>query len=189
MAAEKLKKTFRSNVKTKSGPFGNIVNLSDNLFSKREFSLLHKNLNFCPRPNEYNSQNLNKDLVKFYRNVKLKAHFGWTENNTNEPIFKSNSNYLPDKLPRCVETFIKAVNYVIKSPNTQNLLRDNLTKSEREARLSLQIRNYITITKADKEGAVVMLDIKDYVDQVNRQLNDTNNYDLCSIQQSYILKK
>ena len=34
-----------------------------------------------------------------------------------------------------------------------------------------------------------MLDIKDYIDQVNRQLNDTNNYELCSIQQSYRLKK
>ena len=65
MAAEKLKKTFRSNVKTKSGPFGNIVNLFDNLFLKSQFSLLHKILNFCPRTNEYNKQNINKDLVKF----------------------------------------------------------------------------------------------------------------------------
>ena len=65
MAAEKLKKTFRLNVKTKSGPFGNIVNLFDNLFLKSQFSLLHKILNFCPRPNEYNKQNINKDLVKF----------------------------------------------------------------------------------------------------------------------------
>ena len=137
MAAEKLKKTFRSNVKTKLGPFGNIINFSDNLFSKGEFSLLHKILNFCPRPNEYNTQNINNDLVKFYRDVKLKVHFGSTENNANEPIFKSNSNCLPDKLPRCVEAFIKAVNYEIKSPKTQNPLRDNLTKSEREAPLSL----------------------------------------------------
>ena len=39
-------------------------------------------------------------------------------------------------------------------------------------------RNDIIITKADKGGAVVILDIKDYIDETNRQLNDTNNYEL-----------
>ena len=58
----RLKKTLRPNVKTKLGPFGNVVNLSDNLFSKSEFSLLNENLNVCSRPSKYNKQNLNKDL-------------------------------------------------------------------------------------------------------------------------------
>ena len=71
---------LRSNVKNKLDPFGNVVNLSDNLFSKSKFSLLYKSLNFCPRPNKYNKENLNKDLSKFYRNIKLRAHFGSTEN-------------------------------------------------------------------------------------------------------------
>ena len=55
-----------SNVKTKLDHFGNIVNLSDNLFSKIEFSLLNEHRNFCPRSNKFNKQNLNKDLLKFY---------------------------------------------------------------------------------------------------------------------------
>ena len=42
----KLRKTFRSNVKTKLDPFGNVVNLSDNLFPKSKFSLLNKFLKF-----------------------------------------------------------------------------------------------------------------------------------------------
>ena len=29
---------------------------------------------------------------------------------------------------------------------------------------------------ADTGGAVVILDIKDYINKVNRQLSDTNNY-------------
>ena len=33
------------------------------------------------------------------------------------------------------------------------------------------------ITKADKGGAVVILDIKGSIDEANRQLNDTNNYE------------
>ena len=173
----KLKKTLRSNVKTKLDPFGNAVNLSDKIFSKREFSLLNKNLNFCPRSNKYNKQNLNKDLLKFYRNIKVRAHFGSTENNSNKPRFKSNSNRLPDKLPSCAKTFITAINHDIKSSKTKKLPRDNLTKSEREALLNLQKRNDIItdiITKADKRGAVVILNIKDYIDEANTQLNDTN---------------
>ena len=38
-------------------------------------------------------------------------------------------------------------------------------------------RNDIIITRADKGGAVVILGIKDYIDEANRQLNDTNNYE------------
>ena len=41
----------------------------------------NKNLTFCSRPNKYNKQNFNKDLLKFYRNMKLRAHFRSTENN------------------------------------------------------------------------------------------------------------
>ena len=33
------------------------------------------------------------------------------------------------------------------------------------------------ITKADKGGAVVILDIKDYIDEANGQLNENNNYE------------
>ena len=45
----KLKKTLRSNVKTKLDPFGNVANLFDKLFSKSEFYLLNKNHNFFSR--------------------------------------------------------------------------------------------------------------------------------------------
>ena len=83
---------------------------------------------------------------------------------------------MSDKLPSCVETSITAINHDIKSSKTKKLPRDNLAKSEREALLNLQKRNDIIITKADKGGAVVILDIKDYIDEANRQLNDTNNY-------------
>ena len=103
------------------------------------------------------------------------AHFGSTENNSNE---SSNSNWLPDKLPSCVETFITAINHDIKSSKTKNFPCDNLTKSEREALLNIQKRNDIIITKADKGGAVVILDIKDYIDEANKQLNDTNNNEI-----------
>ena len=85
----KLTKTLRSNVKTKLDTFGNVVNLFDILFSKSEFCLLNENLNFCPRPNKDNKQNLNKGLLKFYRNIKLRSRFGSIENNSNNLDLKA----------------------------------------------------------------------------------------------------
>ena len=65
-----------------------------------------------------------------------------------------------------METFITAINHELKSSKTKQLSRDNLTKCERET----------IITVADKGGAVVILDIKDYIDEANRYFNDTNSY-------------
>ena len=52
---------------------------------------------------------------------------------------------------------------------------NNLTKSERTSMKELSERVDITITKADKGGAVVIVDVKDYIKQAERQLNNTKN--------------
>ena len=101
---------------------------------------------------------------------------GSIENNSDESRFKINSNWLLDKLPSCVEIFITAINHGIKSSKTKKLPRDNLKKCGSEALLNLQKRNDIIITKAHKGGVVIILDIKDYIGEANRQLNDTKNY-------------
>ena len=76
-----------------------------------------------------------------------------------------------------LKTFTTATNHDIKSSKTKKLPRDSLTKPEREALLNLQKRNEIIITKAELVGVVVILDIKDYINEANRQLNDTSNYE------------
>ena len=53
---------------------------------------------------------------------------------------------------------------------------NNLTKSERTSMKELSEREDIIITKADKDGAVVIADVKDYMKEVERQLNNTENY-------------
>ena len=52
---------------------------------------------------------------------------------------------------------------------------NNLTKSERTSMKELSERVDIIITKADKGGAVVIVDVKDYIKQAERQLNNTKN--------------
>ena len=59
---------------------------------------------------------------------------------------------------------------------TQRELSNNLTKSQRTSMKELSEREDIIITKADKGGAVVIADVKDYLKEVERQLNNTENY-------------
>ena len=51
------------------------------------------------------------------------------------------------------------------------------TKRNLKKKHFLICKNDTIITKADKGAAVVILDIKDYIDEANRQLSDTNNYE------------
>ena len=54
--------------------------------------------------------------------------------------------------------------------------QNNLSKEERDALSELKRRDDLIITKADKGGAVVIMDVKDYISEANRQLEDTTFY-------------
>ena len=56
----------------------------------------------------------------------------------------------------------------------------DLPKSEREALESLQRKDDI-ITNSNKGGAVVIMDVEDYIKEANRQLSATNNYQKLNI--------
>ena len=54
--------------------------------------------------------------------------------------------------------------------------KSNLSKLEQTAIKQLQERDDIVITKADKGGATVIMDVNDYIKEAERQLNDTEYY-------------
>ena len=53
---------------------------------------------------------------------------------------------------------------------------NNLTKNERTSMKELSEREDIIITKSDKDNAVVIVYIKDYIKEAERQLSNTENY-------------
>ena len=55
-------------------------------------------------------------------------------------------------------------------------IRSNLSKDGKVALKDLSKRHDIIITNADKGGAVVIMDINDYIREAKRQLNDPRNY-------------
>ena len=53
---------------------------------------------------------------------------------------------------------------------------NNLTKNERTSMEELSEQEDIVITKAGKGGAAVIVDVRDYIKEAERQLNNTENY-------------
>ena len=60
--------------------------------------------------------------------------------------------------------------------NSKNKYYNNLTKGKRKTLKELADRNDIIVTKADKGGAVVIIDAEVYVKEVAHQLNNKDAY-------------
>ena len=76
-----------------------------------------------------------------------------------------------------IETFIKAINNDIDTV-IKKLKRSKYSKLfEREQKAPEELKKTvdIIITNADKEGSVVILDVKDYVKECERQPNNTEH--------------
>ena len=147
--------------------------------------MFNKNLNFCPTPGHYNKNILKKDLESFNRKIKLKAFFcnknvqkQETELANKELIIKSKTNWEPKKNHYTVETFIEAVNknIVERFSDTKKLTKNNLTDTDKNAIAYFSKRNDLVLTKADKDGATVIQDVKDYIAKANEQLQDNSFY-------------
>ena len=154
--------------------------MTNKCFTREEFKLLNKNLNFCPRPSYFNKQKLNSDLLQFYRRIKLKSFFGNKPRinieNQNQFKTKRKSNWIPSKCHHTVDTFIAAINKELQETNIKKPPTDNLSSKERKALNELKVRDDIIITNADKGGAVVILDSNDYLKEAERQLSDQQSY-------------
>lgn len=164
-----------------------MINLSKSSFSIHEYNLLSKNLNFCPNPGKFQRNNLHKDIEQFTRQIKIKAHFNNTNNkaitkpneNTEQIFYKKRRNptWEPKKNHHTVETFCeKVTKEIVESPPKATKTKQNLKQQEKEALTNLMSRDDIIITNADKGGAVVIQDVSSYIEEANRQLNNTTNY-------------
>ena len=58
----------------------------------------------------------------------------------------------------------------------KKLPKNNLKDTDEKAREYFSKRNDPVITKADKGGATVILDVKDYIAKANEQLQDNSFY-------------
>ena len=153
-----------------------VVNLSSSPLSPAESSLLSKGLKFCPTPPEVNQIELNHDLSRFYRTIRLKEFFVDEPPSAPEP-FRQKSSWVPPKnrVP-ALETYVQAVNSQVLSSDTPITTHDNLPREERKALTSLKNRTDIIIKPADKGSAVVVMDRQQYIDEAMKHLDNRSHY-------------
>ena len=122
-------------------------------------------------------------MESFSRLVNLKAHLKDQYNeklNTEDQIFKpqSNKKWAPNKNHHTIETNTEAKERELKQQEdvSYNKGYSNLSKGGRIAKKELSDHTDIIITKANKGGAVVIIDVKDYINEAHRQLNNKDHY-------------
>ena len=149
---------------------GNTINLTKYSFTKTEYKLLNKNLNFIPTPKVYNKNELDAELNVFFRRIKFKAYFKDTLNNKNNDesrLLKQNKNkkWTPPNNHYTINTYVEAVKKDIEQSKTVTLrkIRPNLNKDKKVALKDLSKRDDIIITS----GAVVILGVNDYTEKLN----------------------
>ena len=176
----RIRKTLQRTIRYHLDPLNNVINLSTKSFTFYEFKLLNKNLNFCPTPNRYNKKQFKNDIETFIRKVKLKAHFKNKEQRIENEEFRisRHKTWTPKENHHTVETFAQAFqNDLLKEEeNIKQIPHKNLSKKEEDALQNLSKRDDIIITKADKGGAVVIVDVDDYIQEANRQLDNKEFY-------------
>ena len=83
-------------------------------------------------------------------------------------LFRKKSNWTPTKNHHSVGTFIDLVNNDLKAMNPKHKQTDNLSQKEKETLEILRNRTDIVITRADKGGAVVIMDIETYIQEAEK---------------------
>ncbi|CAJ0965945.1 unnamed protein product [Ranitomeya imitator] len=177
-----------------TGITDNIVyNISSTCLSPSEMTVLQKGLSFCPVP-RFSPFQLDQELYRFFRNVRLKAHFSSTstvlpilhdqkssEFTLNSLNLRLRSSFQPPRVYHPVETYIEFVKNDVKKV-LQSIekgdyhIKHNLTIEEKQALVSLRENKQIIVKPADKGGSIVVLDRDYYMQEINTQLSDLDTY-------------
>ncbi len=161
-------------------------------------SILDKGLNFCPTPGELNFSDLMSDIDRFHRNLRLKVFFSDEEDlttNLDDSLvddiafhpdpesyngfehrnFKNPSTFNP-KGPPALEAFILQNESSLARIQCKSPKSSNITREEKNALTELISNRQITIKKADKGSATVILNTQDYIRETNKLLNVPEHY-------------
>ena len=160
-----------------------VVNLSKFPLSDSQRDLLALGPKFCPTPQALNSNQLYRDVEEGCRRVRLKEYHYDPDDDSDPsppPKFYSPTYWAPPSgRDLAIDAFCATLQSKTRNFKNNRSLPDNLVPEQRQAltELSSEIQNRnIRITQADKGGAVVILDTKDYIQEAHRQLEDPTYY-------------
>ena len=159
-----------------------VINLSSLEITDHAYLYLAKGLNFVPSKNT-NPHSLKFDTQNFIRKLEWKAYFKQNPDlvnndvNIHKDLFVESSKH-PDYQHNCIEDIkIKLFGW-IANQKFENP-KSNLTAAEHQGRkwLMEQIANkQLFVSKADKGGAILILDYNTVIEEIEKELCDINKY-------------
>ena len=173
-------KSASVNPKHQRTTISNVINLSSRNITIAEETLLNRGLSFCPT-SKLDEAKLCQSTEIFCRKVRLAEYI----DNSNSDNFqchhtahKSTVWTPPAGRNLCIDTFVNHVrghlNTFIKSK--KNLNFHNLPNEEKKALDNLMSDREIVIRKADKGGAITILNQEDYKEEILTQLSNNKFY-------------
>ena len=161
--------------------------------NEHEKSLLSKGLNYIPTRAHTDEYTARADSEKFFRRIRLKAHFHSEQESSDTDITQNvdrtddfNFDSLKPTTSRwtpppgkfaALDYFVSKCRSEISKLNfRQRLVKTNLTPQERAALTSLRQRRDVIIKPPDKGGAVVVWARHLYIQEAEKQLSDNNFY-------------
>ncbi|CAJ0963058.1 unnamed protein product [Ranitomeya imitator] len=175
-----------------------VINISSYTLNPAELTVLQRGLSFCPTP-QWDKFKLSQDLQHFFRNLRLKTHFGLLQDpshnriptSVGDPIpalsivnlgLRNTSSFNPPHNYHATKAYIeliqKDIDRIFEQHQTGNLpTYNNISPVEKKQALnSLRNNKSITIKPADKGGAIVVQNTMDYISEIHRQLSDGTTY-------------
>ena len=151
----------------------------DFTLSESQKELLNRGLTFVPTLDIDKNQKaqLKLDLQNYHRRIKLATYFKGAEQQE-IPHFREASNWMPppEKLPPEVHLLVEKDNIIFNEHYKPCKEKFNLSREEVKALRELMHNKHIVIKPADKGSMVVILSREQYIQEVERQLNDTVYY-------------
>ena len=163
-----------------------VVNLSSYQLTADEIKVLSKGLKFIPTPRNINKTEVSADIKEFGRRMRLNEFFHDREavssdseqsdhnNSYDEHSFHKPSNFTPKSgREPALDLYLKYLERNIMHAKPQPC-KSNISKTEREAIVSLRKNKNIVIFEADKGGAVVVMNKTDYITEARNHLNSVD---------------
>ena len=157
-----------------------VVNLSDRVLTLTESAVLNKGLNFCitNQNNNLVDKTLDPEIDKFIRTLQLRCMF--RDQNSDQKPFTGNPNWKPppSKCNNAISGFEQFIRKNVRQLFFQNKTRQNISKFDRKALLTLSKDKNIIIKKADKGGSIAVLNSEQYKNKMLVMLADAKTYTL-----------
>ncbi|CAJ0959417.1 unnamed protein product [Ranitomeya imitator] len=164
-----------------------VINISEKVLTPAQVSILSRGLSFSPCSHT-NWFNLQMDLERFFRTIKLKEWFqdkdtknkeGNSELNSRSMELRKPSEFMPPVNSAVINAFEKVVRREIeelRNGATKKFQHPNIKREESKVLQELVHDGDIIIKPADKGSAVVIMDRHKYMAEIDSQLRDEKVY-------------